>query len=274
MSWVARVLAASDVVRRRWTAVPEVAVILGSGLGALADRIAADVIVPYDEIPHFPRPAVEGHRGRLVLGTLQGRTVAAMQGRAHYYEGHTIADVVLPVRVLHELGARTLIITNAAGGLNSAFRAGDLMIISDHINFTGANPLIGPNEAAWGTRFPDMSAAYDPALAELADGIARNMSLSVRRGVYVGVTGPSYETPAELRMMARWGADAVGMSTVNEVIAARHAGMRVLGISAITNLATGQPGLAVTHHEVVEVTGRIERQFVEYVTNIIAALPR
>jgi purine-nucleoside phosphorylase len=273
MSWVARVQAAAEGVRKRWTRVPEVALILGSGLGALADEVRADAIVPYADIPHFPRPAVEGHRGRLVLGTLAGRTVAVMQGRAHYYEGYEVAEIAFPVRVLYALGARTLIVTNAAGGLNPTFRPGDLMLISDHINFTGTNVLIGPNEAAWGPRFPDMSAAYDPALITLAEAAAGTMNLAARKGVYVGVTGPSYETPAELRMMARWGGDAVGMSTVNEVIAARHAGMRVLGISAIANLATGQPGAAVSHDEVVEVTSRIERQFVEFVTRIVAALP-
>jgi purine-nucleoside phosphorylase len=274
MNWVAQVQAATEAVHRRWMRVPDVALILGSGLGTLADHIDAEASLPYDEIPHFPRPTVEGHRGRLVLGSLAGRTVAALQGRAHYYEGHAVAEIAFPVRVLHAMGARTLIVTNAAGGLNPAFRPGDLMIISDHINFTGTNVLIGPNADAWGPRFPDMSAAYDPAIAAVAEGVARAMHLALRRGVYVGVTGPSYETPAELRMMAQWGGDAVGMSTVHEVIAARHAGMRVLGISAITNLATGQPGLVVTHDEVVAVTSRIEGRFVELVTNIIAALPR
>ena len=196
-----------------------------------------------------------------------------MQGRAHGYEGYAVTEAVLPVRVLHALGARTLIITNAAGGLNPAFRPGDLMLITDHINFTGTNALIGPNEAALGPRFPDMSAAYDPALVAVGDRVAQAMNIVVRHGVYVGVTGPSYETPAELRMMAHWGGDAVGMSTVNEVIAARHAGMRVLGISAITNFATGQPGLPVTHDEVVAVTRQIEQRFVGFVKNIVSSLP-
>jgi purine-nucleoside phosphorylase len=273
MSWVARVQDAADAVRGRWSRTPEVAVILGSGLGALADHLQVEAALAYAEIPHFPRTVVEGHRGRLVLGTLEARTVAVMQGRAHVYEGYAVAEVAFPVRVLHALGARTLIVTNAAGGLNPHFRPGDLMLITDHINFTGTNVLIGPNEPAWGPRFPDMSAAYDPALVDLADRVAGATGLDLRHGVYVGVTGPSYETPAELRMMARWGGDAVGMSTVHEVTAARHAGMRVLGVSAITNLATGQPGVVITHDEVVAVTRQIESRFVALVRGIIAALP-
>ena len=273
MSWTERAQEAAEAIRRRTTLRPEVAIILGSGLGALADAVRADaVIVPYGEIPHFPRPGVEGHAGRFVIGTLEGRAVAIMQGRAHFYEGYTIADVVFPVRVLHALGAPILIVTNASGGLNRDFRAGDLMVITDHINFMGTNPLMGPNEEALGPRFPDMSAAYDPALVAVAEGAAVGAGIPLRKGVYIGVSGPSYETPAELRMMARWGADAVGMSTVHEVIAARHAGMRVLGISAITDMATGEAPTTVTHDEVIAVARTVEPKFVRLVKRIVAEM--
>jgi len=197
-----------------------------------------------------------------------------LQGRAHFYEGYPIAQVVFPVRVLHALGARTLILTNAAGALNPDFRAGDLMVITDHINFMGTNPLIGPNEDALGPRFPDMSAAYDPEFVNVADAAAISAGVALRKGIYIGVTGPSYETPAELRMMRRWGADAVGMSTVHEVITARHCGMRVLGISAIADMATGQAAAVVTHEEVIATMRRIEPAFVGLVRRIVNMLPR
>jgi len=251
-----------------------VAIILGSGLGALADVVGAAVSMPFSEIPHFPPAGVEGHRGRLVVGTLEGRQVAVMQGRVHYYEGYPMPEVVFPVRALHAMGARILIVTNAAGGLNRHFRPGDLMVIADHINFMGSNPLIGPNEEELGPRFPDMSEAYDSALIELAEQAAIEMGVPLRKGVYVGVSGPSYETPAELRMLARWGADAVGMSTVHEVIAARHLGMRVLGISAIADLATGEQQAKVTHEQVLAVTRRLEPQFVNLMRRIVHRLPR
>lgn len=274
MSWAERAQEAAEAIRRRTTLRPEVAIILGSGLGALADAVRADAaIVPYGEIPHFPRPRVEGHAGRLVIGTLEGRAVAIMQGRAHFYEGYTIADVVFPVRVLHALGAPILIVTNASGGLNRDFLAGDLMVITDHINFMGTNPLMGPNEETLGPRFPDMSAAYDPTLVAVAEVAALGVGVPLRKGVYIGVSGPSYETPAELRMMARWGADAVGMSTVHEVIAARHAGMRVLGISAITDIATGEAAVTVTHDEVMAVAARIEPVFIGLIRRIVGEMP-
>ncbi|MDR7520945.1 MAG: purine-nucleoside phosphorylase [Armatimonadota bacterium] len=274
MTWAARAREAAAAIRQRATRIPDVGIILGSGLGALADHVAADAVVPFAEIPHFPRPGVPGHSGRLVIGTLEDRPAAVLQGRAHLYEGYTMAEVVFPVRTLHALGARTLIVTNAAGGLNRFFRPGDLMLIADHINFTGANPLVGPNEDALGPRFPDMSEPYDPELAAVAVRAARDLGIPLQTGVYIGVTGPSYETPAELRMMARWGADAVGMSTVGEVIAARHAGMRVLGLSAITDLATGEAAVKVTHEDVLAVAKRIEPDFVRLVRRIVAMLPR
>ncbi len=255
---------------------PEVGVILGSGLGGLADVVHARAAVPYAEIPHFPVPTAEGHRGRLILGTLEGQAVAVLQGRCHLYEGHSAAHVALPVRVLADLGVRTLLVTNAAGGLNPTFRAGDLMIIEDHINFTGTNPLVGENDPELGPRFPDMSAAYDLALREAALAASREEGVPLRSGVYVGVLGPSYETPAEVEMLSRWGADAVGMSTVTEVIAARHRGLWVLGIAAITNSlvrGTGQKG-AVTHAEVLSVASELGPRFVRLVRSILRTMPR
>lgn len=255
--------------------VPEVGIVLGSGLGGLADVVDAEATVSYAEIPHFPVPTAEGHRGRLILGRLEGRRVAALQGRVHLYEGHTPERVTFPVRVLHALGVHTLIVTNAAGGLNPSFRAGDLMLITDHINFTGTNPLVGPNDAALGPRFPDMSRAYHPALRETAAAAAQAEQVTLREGVYVGVLGPSYETPAEVEMLARWGADAVGMSTVAEVIVARHIGVRVLGIAAITNaLARGgvSAGL-VTHKEVLATAVELGPRFVRLVRRIVRELP-
>jgi purine-nucleoside phosphorylase len=273
MSWAARAREAAETVRRQARRTPEVAIILGSGLAALADEVAADARIPYGEIPHFPVASVAGHPGRLVIGSLEGRAVAVMQGRVHFYEGYTLTEVVFPVRVLHALGARLLIVTNASGGLNRLFRAGDLMVITDHINFMGTNPLMGPNEEELGPRFPDMVDAYDPALVEAAEAAALREGIALRKGVYIAVTGPSYETPAELRMMARWGADAVGMSTVHEVIAARHLAMRVLGLSAITDMATGEAPVHVTHEDVIATAKRIEPAFVRLVRRIVATLP-
>ncbi len=273
MSWAARAREGAEAVRTRTERPPEIAMILGSGLGALAETIEADVAIPYAEIPHFPRPGVEGHAGRLVIGSLEGRGVVAMQGRTHFYEGYAMAEVVYPVRLMRALGAGLLVVTNAAGGLNRNWRAGDLMVICDHINFMGTNPLIGPNEEELGPRFPDMSSPYDPDLIEAAERAALAEAITLRKGVYIGVSGPSYETPAELRMMARWGADAVGMSTVHEVIAARHAGMRVLGLTAIADMATGEAQAPVTHEEVIAVTKRIEPAFVRLVRRIVATLP-
>jgi len=271
-----RVAEAVEAVRARGGAVsPEIGLILGSGLGALADQVDLAAAVPYAEIPHAPVPAAEGHRGRLVVGRLEGRTVAALQGRAHMYEGWTAEQVTFPVRVLAGLGVHTLVVTNAAGGLNPAFQAGDLMLITDHINVTGTNPLVGPYDPALGPRFPDMSRAYDPALRAVARTAARDTDVPVREGVYAGMLGPSYETPAELAMLARWGADAVGMSTVVEVIAARHGGLRVLGIAAITNAAlpAGGPAGPVTHEEVLAVARALEPRFLRLVRRTVRDLP-
>ncbi|MDE3052795.1 MAG: purine-nucleoside phosphorylase [Gemmatimonadota bacterium] len=231
----AQIVAASDAIRARFPRRPDAAVILGTGLGRLAEEIDVEAAIPYAEIPGFPEPTVEAHRGRLLCGTLAGKTVLAMQGRFHRYEGHTLQQVTLPVRVLRAVGAPVLIVSNACGGMNPAWRAGDLMLIRDHINLIGDNPLIGPNDDALGPRFPDMSAPYDAALAGLARETAAAEGLTLREGVYVAVAGPNLETRAEYRMLRGLGADVVGMSTVPEVIVAVHAGMRVLGLSIITD---------------------------------------
>ncbi len=260
---------AAEAVRQRVAFEPKLAVVLGSGLGALADHIEAVGTVPYAEIPHFPTSTVPGHAGRLVLGWLEGKPVAAMQGRVHLYEGYTAQEVAFPVRVLFALGCRTLLVSNAAGGLNREWRAGDLMVITDHVNFQGTNPLVGPNDDSLGPRFPDMSRPYDPALVELAERCAVEERVVLRRGVYVAVVGPSYETRAELRMLRGFGADAVGMSTVPEVIAARHLGMRVVGLAAITDMATGETAQPVTHEEVLRVARELEPRFVRLVRRIV-----
>lgn len=260
---------AAAFVRQRTKVKPQIGMILGSGLGGLAREIDADAAIPYAEIPNFPRSTVEGHSGQLVLGRLEGKPVVAMQGRVHFYEGYTLQQVVFPVRVMRALGAGVLLVSNAAGGINRQWYRGDLMIIADHINFFGSNPLIGPNDPDLGPRFPDMSQPYDPEFIALAERAATADGITVRKGVYVGVHGPSYETPAELRMLGRWGADAVGMSTVPEVIAARHMGMRVLGITAITDMATGEQVQQVTHEEVMAVAKEVEPKFIRLVRRIV-----
>lgn len=227
--------AAAGVVRGRTGARPSVAIILGTGLGGLAEEIAVEAAIPYDEIPGFPLSTVESHVGRLLLGRLGGRPVVAMQGRFHRYEGYALGQVTFPVRVLHALGADTLIVSNACGGMHPLWSPGDLMLIADHINLLGENPLVGPNDDRLGPRFPDMSAAYDPGLRALARAAALELGITLREGVYVAVAGPNLETRAEYRMLRSLGADVVGMSTVPEVIVANHEGMRVLGLSIITD---------------------------------------
>jgi len=229
--------AATLAVRQVSSLEPEVAIILGSGLGPLADEIEAEASLPYGDLPGFPVSTAPGHAGRLVLGRLENRTVLAFQGRVHAYEGYSGAEAALPVRLAHRLGARKLVVTNACGGLHPAWRAGNLMLHADFINATGLNPLTGPNEASLGPRFPVMYSAYDPAYAEAARQEARGLDLELREGVYLGIAGPAYATRAELRAYRLWGADAIGMSTVLEVIAARHLGMRVLGLSTVTDMA-------------------------------------
>ncbi len=231
---------------------PEVALVLGSGLGGLAETFEQARFVPYAEIPGFPASTVAGHGGRLAFGRLRGRQVVAMQGRVHGYEGYRPDEVVLPVRAMLALGPSVLVVTNAAGGLNPSFRPGTLMLIRDHLNLTGASPLTGPNDPEVGPRFPDMSTAYDRKLGSIAEAAGKAAGVALTEGVYAGVSGPAYETPAEVRMLRMLGADAVGMSTVHEVIAAVHAGARVLGISCITNLAAGLGDGPLSHDEVQE----------------------
>jgi purine-nucleoside phosphorylase len=251
---------------------PRVGVVLGSGLGKFAESVAEPTIIPYADIPHFKKAGVAGHAGRLVLGRIGPVTVAVLQGRLHYYEGHDIGDVVFPVRVLAKLGVQSLLLTNAAGGINPEFQPGDLMVIRDHINLTGLNPLRGANDARLGPRFPDMSAAYDPAFQETIAAALEEGGLPARRGVYAGLIGPSYETPAEIRMLAAMGADAVGMSTVSETISARHMGLRVAGISCITNLAAGLSARPLSHREVTETGERVKNAFLRLLSRVIPLL--
>lgn len=245
--------------------------ILGSGLGELADEVENGRAISFSEIPHFAVSTVVGHAGKLVYGTLSGKKVLAMQGRFHYYEGHSMQKVTYPVRVMAALGAHSLVVTNAAGGVNRNFTPGNLMLITDHINFTGDNPLIGENEDAMGPRFPDMSHAYTPAYIEIAKKVAKAQNMLLQEGVYMGYSGPTYETPAEIQMSRVVGADAVGMSTVSEVIVAAHSGLKVLGISCITNLAAGMQS-SLDHGEVVETTERVKAQFKELIKATLAEL--
>jgi purine-nucleoside phosphorylase len=251
---------------------PEIGLILGSGLGVLVEEIENQVCIPYNEIPEFPVSTVEGHAGQLVFGTIKGVPVVAMQGRFHFYEGYDMNKVTFPVRVMKEMGVEKIVVTNAAGGVNTSFVPGDLMLITDHINFMGTNPLIGPNDNEMGVRFPDMSEAYSKQLGEVAKGVATKLGLDLKEGIYFGVTGPSYETPAEIRMIRTVGGDAVGMSTVPEVIVARHSGMKVLGISCITNMAAGILDQPLNHEEVIETTEKVKANFLSLVKEIVSEM--
>lgn len=251
---------------------PKIGIILGSGLGPLADEITGAEIVKYEEIPNFPVSTVQGHKGQLVLGSLEGKNVIAMQGRFHYYEGYPIDQVTFPVRVMKALGVDTIIITNAAGGVNRDFSPGDLMVIADHINFTFDNPLIGVNYDELGPRFPDMSHAYDKSLIDLTIKSAQSLNINIRQGVYMWNSGPTYETPAEVRLASFLGADAVGMSTVPEVITAVHGGMKVLGISCITNMASGILDQPLNHSEVIETSERVKSDFISLIKEILKEL--
>ncbi|MDF2683774.1 MAG: punA [Brevibacillus sp.] len=251
---------------------PTIGLVLGSGLGVLADEIENPVIIPYHEIPGFTVSTVVGHKGQLVIGKLQGKQVVAMQGRFHFYEGHGLDAVVFPIRVMKLLGVETIIVTNAAGGINENYDPGNLMLISDHINMTFRNPLIGANDEAMGARFPDMSEAYSKELRQLAKEVASEQGFELREGIYVGLLGPSYETPAEIRMLRILGGDAVGMSTVPEVIVARHMGVKVLGISCISNMAAGILEQPLSHDEVMETTEKVKTQFLALVNGIVAKL--
>jgi purine-nucleoside phosphorylase len=259
---------------RLGTPAASVGVILGSGLGAVADTVLEQggAAIPYGEIPHFPTSSVEGHKGRLVAGRVNGAPVLLMQGRVHRYEGYPASSVAFPVRVLAALGIKRLIVTNAAGGLGEGFLAGDLMLIEDHLNLTGDNPLVGHNDARLGPRFPDMSEAYSRRLLSVANDVATSRGLKLQRGVYAGLLGPSYETPAEIRMLRTLGAHAVGMSTVFEVIAASHLGLEVLGLSCITNLAAGLSTQKLSHDEVKETATRVEAAFSGLILELVPRL--
>ena len=259
-------------VRQRTDLQPTVGVILGSGLGQLVDRMTGQVAIDYRDLPHFPAPTVVGHAGRMVIGKIGGVVVVAMQGRFHYYEGHDMRTVAYPTAFMKQFGVRTLIVSNSAGGINRGFTPGDLMLISDHINLFGTNPLVGLNDERLGPRFPDMTEAYSPRLVEIADSAAGELGMSFRRGVYAGLSGPCYETAAEIRYLERIGADAVGMSTVPEVIAARYLGLEVLGISCITNMATGIATVKHAHEEVVRIANEASERFCTVVAATIEKL--
>lgn len=259
-------------IKARASESPTIGLILGSGLGVLADEIKDRTVIPYGDIPHFPKSTVEGHVGQLVIGKLGNKTVVAMQGRFHFYEGYSLKEVTFPVRVMKNLGVEKLIVTNAAGGVNTTYTPGDLMLINDHINLMGTNPLIGSNAHEYGPRFPDMSEAYNKDLRKLAKEVAQSQGFTFKEGVYVGLTGPSYETPAEIRYLRAIGVDAVGMSTVPEVIVANHSGIKVLGISCITNMAAGILEVKLSHDEVMETAEAIKERFLSLVREIIAKM--
>lgn len=260
---------AASFIQTHITTTPTIGLILGSGLGEAANDFKEQTIISYEKIPHFPTSTVEGHDGQLVCGKWRGKDVIAMQGRFHYYEGYAMAEVTFPVRVFKQLGVELLIVTNACGGMNRSFSPGDLMVITDHLNMTGQNPLIGANDDTLGPRFPDMSHAYTPALVDVAINAAKRLGIPLQKGVYAGITGPTYMTGAELMMLRKLGGDVVGMSTVPEVIVARHANMKVIGISCITDMAIGEEIAGITHEEVVEVANKAKPMFIQLIKEIV-----
>ncbi|SKA82132.1 purine-nucleoside phosphorylase [Caloramator quimbayensis] len=272
MEYIEKISESCSYIKNIINEVPDAAVILGSGLGGLSDEVQNKIIIKYESIPNFPKSTVAGHAGEFVYGNLEGKKVIMMNGRFHFYEGYDMKTVTFAVRVLSSLGIKKLIVTNAAGGVNTSFKPGDLMIIKDHINFTGTNPLIGKNLDDFGPRFPDMSQPYDKELRDIALKAALDKDIKVVEGTYLMMTGPSYETPAEVRMVRILGGDAVGMSTVSEVIAANHSGMRVLGISCITNMACGILDRPLNHEEVIETSNMVKDKFKTLVREIIKRL--
>jgi purine-nucleoside phosphorylase len=263
---------AAQFIREKFAEDIKIALVLGSGLGAFADEVENAVKIDYADIPHFARSTVEGHAGRLVLGTVNGVNVAVQQGRFHYYEGYALEEVTFPMRVFGLLGIKTVILTNAAGSLNADFKPGSLMLIKDHVNLMGANPLRGKNDERFGARFPDMTEAYSLELQELVQEEARAMDLTLRRGVYCALSGPCYETPAEIRMLREMGADAVGMSTVPETIVARHQGTRVLAISCISNMGAGIGDEKINHEEVMETGAKVAEVFKQLLKRVLPKL--
>lgn len=264
---------AAAELEARAGAAPDLAIVLGSGLGEFADTLASPAVVPYGAIPHWPEAAVVGHAGKLVGGESGRRRVAALAGRVHFYEGYSMDRVTFGVRTLAMWGVKRLVLTNAAGGINTSFAEGALMVIDDHLNLFGTNPLVGPNDERFGPRFPDMSEVYSKRLRAMADEAAAGLGVTLAHGVYAGLHGPSYETPAEIRMLRTLGADAVGMSTVPEAIVARHMGLEVLGISCITNMAAGVLDRPLDHREVMETAARVKATFIGLVEGIIARVP-
>ncbi|MDK2919095.1 MAG: purine-nucleoside phosphorylase [Candidatus Petromonas sp.] len=264
-----KITESAEYIKSKTSIIPEIGLILGSGLGSLAEEIEDKVIVKYENIPNFPVSTVEGHTGQLVIGSLEGKKVIAMQGRFHYYEGYSMQEVTFPVRVMKELGVKLLLVTNACGGMNPNLYPGALVFIEDHINFMGDNPLIGPNDEELGPRFPDMSTAYDKFLIDLGKKVGEKLQIKTEKGVYVAISGPNYLAAAELRMLRKLGGDAVGMSTVPEVIVARHAGLKVLGISCVTDMAIADGLEPLEHHMVVEVANKTRPKFTKLVKGIL-----
>ena len=271
-SYYDQVQSAAQLIRSKSKTMPPTAVVLGSGLGSFASSVDRETSITYSEIPYWPASNVIGHEGRLVIGEVDGRAIAALSGRAHFYEGHDLRTVTFATRVLGLLGVKTLILTNAAGSINTGFVPGDLMVIDDHINLLGSSPLVGPNDDRFGVRFPDLTNVYSPRLRRVADETAAAQGLTLRHGVYVACHGPSYETPAEVRYLRMIGADAVGMSTVPEAIVARHMGIEVLGLSCITNFAAGVLPQPLNHEEVLETARRVRETFIALLKGVIAGI--
>ncbi len=269
MDLLNQIKASADFILSKSNYKPEIGLILGSGLGSLADSIENPEFYNYSDIPNFPTSTVEGHAGRLVIGTLGGKQVVAMQGRFHYYEGYSMEKITFPVRVMKLLGVSKLIVTNACGAVNQDFNAGDLMVITDHINFSGSNPLFGHNLDEFGPRFPDMSEAYNLELRNKVLNVGKELGLDLKQGVYVMFSGPTYETPAEVRIAKIMGGDAVGMSTVPEVIVANHSGIKTVGISCLTNMAAGILDQPLNHEEVIETSARVKNDFIKLMNRVI-----
>lgn len=269
MNILEKIKESSEYISTKIDKKPDICIVLGSGLGMLAEKIENPTVIGYKSIPNFPVSTVEGHKGQLVIGKLENKNVIAMQGRFHFYEGYSLEEVTFPVRVMKALGVKILVVTNAAGGVNKSFQPGDLMLIKDHINFTGRNPLIGKNYNELGPRFPDMTNAYNKELIAIAHKSAKNIDLELKEGTYMWLTGPTYETPSEIKMASILGADAVGMSTVPEVIVATHGGIKVLGISCITNMAAGILDKPLCHEEVMETSEKVKDRFEKLVREIV-----
>jgi purine-nucleoside phosphorylase len=269
MPLMERIIKATDYIKNKIDVTPEIGIILGTGLGSLAEHIENPIVIDYSDIPEFPVSTVVGHAGRLLIGTLEGKNVIAMQGRFHYYEGYPMQDVTLPVRVMKLLGIKLLLVSNACGGLNPSFKAGDIMVITDHINMMGNNPLIGANLEEFGPRFPDMSNVYDKDLVTFMEGISNKIDIRVQKGVYCAISGPNYLSKAELRMLITIGSDTVGMSTIPEAVVAKHSGLKVVGLSCITDMAIPDTMTSPSHEEIVKVAEGVKPRFVSLVKQFI-----